>query len=101
MVRLCEMLYDKKVVNEKACKQMLEHMYACDDKLKVPRLLPPGTRIAHKTGSVNASRTDAGIIDTPNGPIHEMTKHNGTTVSAARRTVGRSAVTAVTVRAAK
>src|SRR4051794_16092719 len=69
MVRLCEMLYDKKLVNEKACKQMLAHMYACDDKLKVPRLLPPGTRVAHKTGSVNSSRTDAGIIDTPNGPI--------------------------------
>ena len=42
---------------------MLEHMYACDDKLKVPRLLPPGTKVAHKTGSVNASRTDAGIIE--------------------------------------
>ena len=69
MVKLCELLYDKKLVNEKACKQMLDHMYACDDKLKVPRLLPPGTKVAHKTGSVNASRTDAGIIDTPSGPI--------------------------------
>src|SRR3954464_12808815 len=69
MVRLCEMLYDKKLVNEKACKQMLDHMFACDDKLKVPRLLPTGTRVAHKTGSVNSSRTDAGIIESPAGPI--------------------------------
>jgi D-alanyl-D-alanine carboxypeptidase (penicillin-binding protein 5/6) len=69
MVKLCELLHDKKVVNEKACKQMLDHMYACDDKLKVPRLLPPGTKVAHKTGSVNSSRTDAGIIDSPSGPI--------------------------------
>ena len=48
---------------------MLDHMFACEDKLKVPRLLPPGTRVAHKTGSVNSSRTDAGIIDSPAGPI--------------------------------
>jgi D-alanyl-D-alanine carboxypeptidase (penicillin-binding protein 5/6) len=69
MVKLCEMLYGKQLVNKKACGQMLDHLFACDDKLKVPRLLPAGTRVAHKTGSVNASRTDAGIIDTPSGPI--------------------------------
>ena len=26
----------------------------------MPRFLPPGTVVAHKTGSVNASKTDAG-----------------------------------------
>ena len=57
------------MVSEKASEQMLGHLFACDDKLKVPRLLPPGTRVAHKTGSVNDSRTDAGIIETPSGPI--------------------------------
>jgi D-alanyl-D-alanine carboxypeptidase (penicillin-binding protein 5/6) len=69
MVKLCELLHDKKLVNEKSCKQMMDNLYACDDKLKVPRLLPQGTKVAHKTGSVNSSRTDAGIIDTPSGPI--------------------------------
>lgn len=69
MVKLCEMLYTKKLVNEKASKQMLDHMFACDDKLKSPRLLPAGTRVAHKTGSVSATRTDAGIMETPGGPI--------------------------------
>jgi serine-type D-Ala-D-Ala carboxypeptidase (penicillin-binding protein 5/6) len=69
MVKLCEMLYSKKMVSEKASKQMLDHMFACDDKLKVPRSLPKGTRVAHKTGSVNTSRTDAGIIESPAGPM--------------------------------
>ncbi len=69
MVKLCELLYEKKLVTPQACQQMLDNMYACDDKLKVPRLLPPGTKVAHKTGSVNASRTDAGIMETPSGPI--------------------------------
>jgi D-alanyl-D-alanine carboxypeptidase (penicillin-binding protein 5/6) len=69
MIKLCQLLHERKLVNEKACEQMLEHMFGCDDKLKVPRSLPPGTRVAHKTGSVNASRTDAGIMETPSGPI--------------------------------
>ncbi|MEM8735950.1 MAG: serine hydrolase, partial [Planctomycetota bacterium] len=44
------------------CDEMLEHLESCDDDLKLPRLLPGGTRIAHKTGSVTRSRTAAGII---------------------------------------
>ncbi len=69
MVKLCEQLHAKTMVSEKASQQMLDHLFACDDKLKVPRMLPPGTRIAHKTGSVSSSRTDAGIIESPAGPI--------------------------------
>jgi D-alanyl-D-alanine carboxypeptidase (penicillin-binding protein 5/6) len=69
MVKLSEMLHAKKLVSEDASKQMLDHMFACEDKIKVPRKLPPGTRVAHKTGSVNLTRTDAGIIESPSGPI--------------------------------
>jgi D-alanyl-D-alanine carboxypeptidase (penicillin-binding protein 5/6) len=48
---------------------MLGHMFACEDKLKVPRSLPAGTKVAHKTGSVSTTRTDAGVMETPSGPI--------------------------------
>ncbi len=34
---------------------------------RVSALLPPGTKIYHKTGSVAKIRTDAGIIETPGG----------------------------------
>jgi D-alanyl-D-alanine carboxypeptidase (penicillin-binding protein 5/6) len=69
MVKLAEQLYAKQLVSEDASKQMLDHMFACEDKIKVPRKLPAGTRVAHKTGSVNLTRTDAGIMETPSGPI--------------------------------
>jgi D-alanyl-D-alanine carboxypeptidase (penicillin-binding protein 5/6) len=69
MVKLCAALHEKRVVSEKASQEMLAHLFTCEDKLKVPRMLPKGTRIAHKTGSVNSSRTDAGIIESPAGPI--------------------------------
>jgi D-alanyl-D-alanine carboxypeptidase (penicillin-binding protein 5/6) len=69
MVKLAERLYGKKLVSEEVSKQMLDHMFACEDKLKVPRKLPREARVAHKTGSVNLTRTDAGIMETPSGPI--------------------------------
>ncbi len=69
MLKLAELVYNKKLVSEKASTQMLEHLYACEDKVKVPRLLPPGTKVAHKTGSVNLTRTDAGVMESPSGPI--------------------------------
>jgi D-alanyl-D-alanine carboxypeptidase (penicillin-binding protein 5/6) len=69
MVKLAEQLYEKKLVSEDASEQMLKHMFACEDKIKVPRKLPSGTKVAHKTGSVNLTRTDAGVMETPSGPI--------------------------------
>jgi D-alanyl-D-alanine carboxypeptidase (penicillin-binding protein 5/6) len=69
MVKLAEQLYEKKLLSNEASEQMLKHMFACEDKIKVPRKLPAGTKVAHKTGSVNLTRTDAGIMETPSGPI--------------------------------
>jgi len=69
MVRLLELIDAGKVVTPEACKELLGHLRACDDKEKMTRYLPPGTVVAHKTGSVNASKTDAGIIYTKTGPV--------------------------------
>jgi beta-lactamase class A len=69
MIRLCEALYRKELVSQKASEAMLDHMRACDDKDKFPRFLPPGTKVAFKTGSVSDARTAAGIIECPEGPV--------------------------------
>jgi len=69
MVRLCEELKAGRLVDAKASAAMYEHLATCDDKEKFPRLLPDGTKIAFKTGSVNQSRTAAGIIECSSGPI--------------------------------
>ena len=68
MVQLLELIDAGKVVSPDACKEMLGHLKACDDKEKMTRFLPPGTVVAHKTGSVNASKTDAGIMYLKAGP---------------------------------
>ena len=65
MVALLTLLNAGKLAGPEACKEMTETMKKCDDKDKFPRFLPRGTAVAFKTGSVNASRTCAGIIYVP------------------------------------
>ncbi len=68
MVKLLEKLSKRELVSRDASDKMLKHMYACDDKQKFSRFLP-SVKIAQKTGSVDATRTDAALIDGPKGPI--------------------------------
>jgi beta-lactamase class A len=69
MIRLCEALNRKALVSPEASEAMLRHMRACDDKDKFSRFLPAGTKVAFKTGSLDAARTAAGIIECPRGPV--------------------------------
>ncbi len=69
MLTLLEMLHKAELVSAEASKAMLEHMKKCDDKDKFPRFLPKGVTVAHKTGSVSNSRTDAGILYFEQGPV--------------------------------
>src|SRR5262249_41755044 len=69
MLRLLELPDRRELVSAEASDRMREHLLACDDRKKFPRLLPDGTKVAHKTGSVDGIRTDAGIIETPAGAI--------------------------------
>jgi beta-lactamase class A len=56
---------------------ILGHLRKNDDKDKFPRLLPPGTAVAHKDGSLSDTRTDAGILYTPGGPVAVCVLTNG------------------------
>jgi beta-lactamase class A len=69
MLKLLELLHKGELVSAEASKAMLDHMKKCDDKDKFPRFLPKGATVAHKTGSVNNSRTDAGILYFKGGPV--------------------------------
>lgn len=69
MIRLCESLHKGELISKEASEAMLKHLRACDDKDKFPRFLPPGTKVAFKTGSVDASKTAAGIIECEQGPV--------------------------------
>jgi len=69
MVALLEKIQAGDVVSPAGRQVMLNHLKKCDDKDRFTRLLPAGTVVAHKTGSVNDARTDAGIIYLDSGPV--------------------------------
>jgi beta-lactamase class A len=69
MIRLLEKVYKGEVVDAKVCKEMLEHMKNSQFKDTFQKLLPAGTKVAHKTGSVSDAKTDAGILYLKSGPV--------------------------------
>jgi hypothetical protein len=48
---------------------MLALLRAQTENDRLPKLLPPGVVIAHKTGELDDVRNDAGVIFTPRGPV--------------------------------
>jgi beta-lactamase class A len=69
MVKLLELIDAGKVATPEACKEMVALLKKCEDKDSFRRYLPPEVEVAHKTGAVNAARTDAGIMYLPSGPV--------------------------------
>lgn len=69
MIRLCEAVHRKTILTPAACDEMLAILRTCEDHDKLPRFLPEGTKVAFKTGSLDDTRTAAGIIECPGGPV--------------------------------
>lgn len=69
MLQLLRLMHQGELVSPQASQQMLEHMRACQDDTKLAAALPADAVIAHKGGSVSGVRCDAGIIESPAGPI--------------------------------
>ena len=62
MGTLFEHLYRGTAVSDTASKQMISMLRRNFDYEEIPRLLPPGVAVAHKTGKLEASRSDCGIV---------------------------------------
>jgi beta-lactamase class A len=62
-----ELLLRCKGMKRSSCHQMMNILAGQKFNEMSPALLPPGTRIAHKTGSITRIRHDAGIVYRPNG----------------------------------
>ena len=64
-LKLLELIHTEKAASAEACREILGHLRACEDKEMLPRFLPSKIEIAQKTGSTNKVRTAAGIISVP------------------------------------
>lgn len=71
MAALLTMVFTGKVLKPSSRRFMLDVMYACltgPNRLKGK--LPPGVRVAHKTGSLFVDINDVGIVDLPGDAGH-------------------------------
>jgi beta-lactamase class A len=66
---LMVLLERRELVSAAASEAMLAIMLRQQVSNKIPRLLPNGTLVAHKTGTINNASHDAGIIYAPAGPL--------------------------------
>lgn len=69
MAQLLARIERRDVVSPAACDAMLDILKRQKYNDIIPRYLPAGTQVAHKTGSLRGVRNDAGIIYAPHGPI--------------------------------
>ncbi len=51
------------IASPQSCRAMIDVLLGNDDRTKIIRGLPYGTPCAHKTGEIDYTRNDAGIID--------------------------------------
>lgn len=62
MNALLTKIYRHQLLTPALCEQMLDIMKQNEDTLTIPRNLPPGTVVAHKTGELTYVRADVGIV---------------------------------------
>ena len=77
-VRLFELLHQGRAVSPALDSLALRMLRANQDGAKLARWLPEDVAFAHKTGDVDASRSDCGIIYGPDAPVAVcvMTREN-------------------------
>ena len=62
MTDLLELVWDGRAASRSACDGILAVLLKQTLNDRLPRFLPPGTKVAHKTGTLGGTRNDAGIL---------------------------------------
>lgn len=67
MARLLELIATDQAISPRASADMRGYLERNADRSKLARLLPPGTRVAHKSGWYDGVANDVGIVTAPSG----------------------------------
>jgi beta-lactamase class A len=71
MAALLEKIYQREILKPASSELLLNIMYRCrTGEARLRSLLPGGTEIAHKTGTIGGSANDVGIITLPDNAGH-------------------------------
>ncbi len=69
MISLLTRMDKGQLISPEASAEMLGWMLQCGDRGMLARELPKSVKLAHKTGAVSNTRTDAGIMESDSGRI--------------------------------
>ena len=81
MMKILRLVYEKKLFTPWVCDEMLKIMKQCQTNTRIPKFLPAGVEVAHKTGTVDRVANDAGIVYTPKGDYILTLFYNGNAAS--------------------
>jgi len=71
MTLLLEKIYRKEILDAESCELIMSIMSRCQTgERRIRGMLPPGTPVAHKTGTIAGTFNDAGIITLPDNLGH-------------------------------
>lgn len=74
MSELLRMIWERELLSEANSALLLDIMYRCrTGEARLKGALPPGTEVAHKTGTIGQTTNDVGIVDLPDGAGHVIT----------------------------
>ena len=77
MVLTMKLLYEGRVIDPGTDAKILDEMATCQTNSRIPALLPAGTRVAHKTGTLDHLANDTGIVYSPKGNYILSCFYNG------------------------
>jgi hypothetical protein len=91
MSLILEKIYRGNLVSEEVSTKCLEILLNQKSKDRIPRYLPQGLRVAHKTGLERTVCHDAGIVFDPNGDflIVVLTEHSNKNSTSSKVFIGR------------
>jgi beta-lactamase class A len=70
MTLLMEKIFRGEIVDRASSDEIIEFMnHSMIGQTRIPALLPDGTRVVHKTGSISGSANDTGIVYLPRGHL--------------------------------
>lgn len=71
MVQLLGKIWNGEILSTRNSALLLDIMYRCETGAgRIKGLLPPRTRVAHKTGTIGGTTNDVGIINLPDNAGH-------------------------------
>ncbi|ODU56284.1 MAG: hypothetical protein ABT01_04220 [Clostridium sp. SCN 57-10] len=76
-VKTLRMAYEGTLVSPTVSAEMLRIMKLCQTNSRIPKHLPRGTEVAHKTGTIDRVANDMGIVYTPKGDYVLTLFYNG------------------------